>query len=148
MEKKKIKGRYARVQFEPCEHITRVATEDEWDRDDTSTHWTVPDTFDIEKEYSYYSEPLNFDPVPGKDYFMVYAIWSTGDSFGHDEGAYCECFGIYQTWEEAEARRKELSEPAKGVDGYGYPSYHPWDGYFESLVSLDIKKITYTPKAQ
>lgn len=131
--------RYARLQFEGCTHETRAPDpKDKWDSGETSTHWGIPSHFTVGRKAGFYAEPLTFDPLPGQVYFMVYAIWSTGDSFGHYANSNCECFGIYQTNKEAEDRKAELSKPK--IDGK-YESYRPWHGYFESLDSLEIKSI-------
>jgi len=131
--------KYARIEFRSHETQTRFPNEDDdWDRGDIHVNWTIPDVFRLTKERDYYSEPVSFEPQKGETYYMVYAIWSTGDSFGSYSQSDCESFGLYQTRKEAEDRVKELSAPRE-ENKYR----HPWDGYFESLDKIDIKEVIY-----
>lgn len=129
---------YAVVNFESYEDVIREGS-GEWDNGETSRTWTIPNSFDVTKKFGYTSEPLSFTPVPGNDYFMVYAIWSTGDSFGVYGQAHCEAFGIFESYEEAAKKLFRLQNPTKK------DSYRPWKGYFESLDKLDIQKVTFMP---
>lgn len=139
------KKKYAKILFENFSEESRAPTsEDDWDRGDTTTYWTIPSTFDVTEEMDWHSEPLGFEPIPGQMYYMVYAIWSTGDSFGHDERAHCESFGIYKTEKEAEARKAALEKPEK-QSKKGHTKYLPWEGYFEHLDEMEIKAMTYVP---
>ena len=121
----------AKVDLSCHAYVTREASSDEWDRDDTAKDWTIPDYFTIVKEYG--DVRLNFDPKPHTPYYMVYYIWSTGDSFGHDEQYGCEVHGIYETKEEAVKERDRLSK----VTDYSVP----WNGYFESLDSVHVARF-------
>lgn len=113
--------------------VTREAVEDRWDRDDTSTTWNFGDVFLQERKGWSESFETSFD-VNIKDLiYVVVAVWSTGDSFGHDDGANSEIFGVFKTYEEAEEYENNLKE------GKGYGKYQlPWDGYFESLDYTSI----------
>lgn len=65
---------------------------------------------------------------------LVIAVWSTGDSFGHDSGAHSECFGVFKTKEEADKKCKELELDTK--------SPLPWLGYFENLESVETYQFS------
>lgn len=125
--------------------------DDEWDRASTATSWSFHDIVEVMKEedykpsdYYYHSEQyltykIGFEP-PEK-LWLVIPVWSTGDSFGHDDCARAEIFGAYATKEEAKQRQDDLN---KGNAGFG--EYIPWDGYFESLdyvsvVEVDVVKV-------
>lgn len=129
--------KYAIVTFQSWTVETRAPSfDDKWDAGDSSTNWTIPNIFSLSDELRYHSEPISFEPVIGQHYFMVYVIWSTGDSFGHYENSDCECFGIYMTREDAEKRKKELENTENNV---------PWNQYFNSLSSINIHAIAYVP---
>jgi len=137
--------------------------EDSWDRASTrkkwkfgglrrtrtgeSPTWEGYDVFEIPKSWT------------GKNVFVVWLVYSTGDSFGHDENAYAEGLGVYTTYEEAEeVRQLILDDYAKGYD-YGSVSSGKsgnqvtlpsgqvlytgsWKGYFESLTDVYIDEAT------
>lgn len=134
---------YANIQFKKLTNVVRYADpDDEWDADSTVSDWILPEFFRGTKDNNYHSEPLSFTPVKGETYYMVYAIWSTGDSFSHHERGECESFGIYKTRKEAEKRKANLEAP-RTEKSYRQWEYRPWDGYFESLDELGIKEITF-----
>lgn len=134
---------YAFIDFRCTTEVTRERDpNDRWSGEDTSSDWSIPDTFKITSEERYGAEPLKFEPKKGKDYFVVYAIWSTGDSFSRSHRANCECFGVYETYEEAEKREAELKNPEPKKHDFSPKSgWLPWYGYFESLDETGIKRM-------
>lgn len=132
--------KYANIQFKGHTEITRER--DRWNGEDTCTCWTVPDFFTLSDKGGYSAEPLPFEPEKGKDYWIVYAIWSTGDSFSRLDRNSCECFGIYETYEEAETRVNFLKGPEPKNHGYDSKTgWLPWYGHFENLDELEIKRM-------
>ncbi len=75
------------------------------------------------------------DIAPGEDAFLVWAEWSSGDSFGSGTRNHAEPFGIFAKYEDAQKFHDELS----GKKEYDYSV--PWTGYFESLDDLHIDKV-------
>lgn len=69
----------------------------------------------------------------GDTIHLVYATYSTGDSFGRDGGKY-ELLEICLTREEAESRRVYY-------DTSNDPSL-PWNGHFESLEYVNVYSCT------
>jgi hypothetical protein len=67
------------------------------------------------------------------DFFFVVAVWSTGDSFGHDEAANIEIMSVHKTLEEAENAKSILEK----TTDYSVP----WNGYFERLNCLEILRM-------
>lgn len=136
--------------FDHYTEVTRSRDPDEqWDGDDTYTEWTFKgltrksnaDCFDIPKEWI------------GCNVFVVYVIWSTGDSFSHSSHAYAEGVGIYATHEEAEDVKKLIwDEYNEGDKDYSNNfvmlpsgqklSTSAWKGYFESLNDVVIEEAT------
>ena len=127
-----MKKMFAKLEFKGRTHETSTPNpDDSWDRASTSTDWEIPTTFTVSNQDEYKAEPLNFSPIEGSQYFMVYAIWSTGDSFGQDDRNYCESFGVFKTYKQAQKKVAELTVWTSA----------PWKGYFESLDTLDIQSI-------
>src|SRR5665213_2821234 len=94
---------------------------------------------------------VGFKPEKGKVYHLLYAVYSTGDSFGHDNGKNFTVIDVYKSRKVAEENEKRLREgkpEKKGLvqlkmegrkDLHGY--YCPWNGYFESLDRLEILSL-------
>jgi|GEM_PF-4240453 len=113
-------------------HVTKEAdTSDEWDRDDTSTEWSFGRLGLTKRQYEE-SFPVSFDVKAGDIVFAVVAVWSTGNSFSHDEQHCSELFGIFKDANEALEFEKALKN--KSVPDI----YYPWDGYFESLDYIEL----------
>ena len=122
--------------------ITRRATEPEWDRDDTSTSWTFGPIY-LQDRGSCENFQTNFDVKAGDVVYVVVAVWSTGDSFGHDDGSCSEVFGSFKTYEEAEKFKTELENVSTKDYDFTFKIgdrdvYVPWVGYFESLDYVEI----------
>lgn len=130
-------------------------------RGTTSTSWDIRGLKLIEdpNDRSYYvreTTNVGFEPVRGELYHLLYAIYSTGDSFGHDEGRCLEVIGVYKDRDIAKENlhRLELGKPeAKGEFGSmqvllkmegtnkQQPYYRPWMGYFERLDRLEVESF-------
>lgn len=141
-----------------CE-ITREANyDDEWDRDDTCYTWDFKNVT-LQRDYAGYidkSEEVYVDQklIEANDTYLVYAVYSTGDSFGNDENACLECIGIYS--KEDAYKIKELIElDCKEKPGFdsknNYIIYkdqkiytYQWKGYFESLSYIEVEKVEIT----
>jgi hypothetical protein len=129
--------------------VTREADlDDKWSGEDTYTFWNFRgltrkagywDTFEIPKAWE------------GKEVFVVWVVYSTGDSFSHSENGSSEGIGIYSTLEEAQGVKEmiEADDKAKShACGYSFslvlPSGQklstPWKGYFESLTTVEINR--------
>lgn len=90
---------------------------------------------------SYDVEKVPFDVQYGVPYFLVYAVYSTGDSFSHDQDAGFEFIGLYETTEEADemAEKVESTRKTGGFIGDGFDT--PWGGYFEDLSFVEVKTV-------
>jgi len=107
---------------------------DQWYRGDTSTSWIFGEvSLTSRNKYEEESYPPDFDVKAGDTIFLVIAVWSDGDSFGHDSGARSEIFGVYKTFTEARERESELE------NGSAKDPYLPWNGYFESLDYVTVE---------
>lgn len=79
-------------------------------------HYDIEETFDI-------------DCNIGDVLFLVYAIYETGSTFGRIYGC-VSVQGLFKTQEQA----RECLQECEKEKGYS----KPWNGYFESLTSLDV----------
>lgn len=91
----------------------------------------------------------NLDIKNGDKIYIVYAVWSTGDSFGQSDNSESECFGLFKDVDSAKelAAKLESSSEMKDFvtsDGQVFNHYSlPWDGYFESLSYVECKDVTF-----
>ncbi len=127
------------------------------DRGETSTDHTIEGLRLIEDGKSTWrSAEVLFKPVRGKVYHLLYATYSTGDSFGHDHNQCFEVVGVYKSRAVADLNCKRLTEGKPVVKGQWsseliplkveglretHKYYRPWKGYFERLVSLQVKSL-------
>lgn len=122
--------------------------DDEWSRDSTSTSWHVKGVQVASKD-DYDGVTVGFDATPGEAVFVVYAIYSTGDSFGHDESAQLEFIDAFKSADKAAAAAQGLQGSAKGwtrEDGsFAEMNWKPWDGYFESLEEMNVEAFVVQP---
>lgn len=96
-----------------------------------------------------------FDLEKDKPYYLLYCVYSTGDSFGHETGRH-EYICLYKTKEKAEqlARLIEIDNDKNGgryhyqtVRGHmedGTEFWVPtrvWSGYFENLDDVQVKEV-------
>lgn len=91
--------------------------------------------------------------------FIVWAEWSSGDSFGHGDRNNTEVLGLFKTYEAAEVLKAAIEASADKYDRRGYEKdgaayrvktpdgqlfesgWAPWLGYFESLDSVHIDRV-------
>jgi hypothetical protein len=128
---------------------------DSWDRASTSTdHSIVGFQAAPEKDNKYYDLVVPFEPLFEKDYFLLYAVYSTGDSFGRDDGQGIEFIGFYREEQVGIAQENQrkiethlrsqndsYSIKLKSPEGKPFDQTTPWVGYFESLDLVEIVRI-------
>lgn len=116
------------------------ASDDDWDRGDTQTTWHVSGA-KLVKKTGYKTVPYDGELKQGDTVYCLYAVYSTGDSFGHDEDGSMEFLSVHKTSELAFENKKNLE--AGGVEikhdnGSVEKIYKPWEGYFESLSFITV----------
>ena len=120
--------------------------EDSWSRDSYAYSW---DFRGIVKGNSYPSTSIN-DYKPDEKIYVIYAIYSTGDSFGHDPDANCEVIGATHNSELAYKIKEfihkdctnkdtEYNYDLHDIEGIKFHTY-PWKGYFESLSYVRVEE--------
>jgi hypothetical protein len=82
---------------------------------------------------------------PGAEVFLVWAEYSTGDSFGNASRGSVEIIEIFSSKEEAKDivdrlyRHTEYSFTGETLSGRPVSLYCPWHGYFEHLDDIHIE---------
>ena len=137
--------------------VSREATEDQWDRDDTYEDHNIEGIEVPKSKNAYYDLEVGFDILHGVDYYLLYGIYNTGDSFGHDDGR-IEFVDLYEDRNVAEDNAKRLRKHNDDnrndfmKDGYysakllhesgkEYDFHVPWKGYFENLSYLEVVAV-------
>jgi len=132
-----------------CDVTREADPEDSWSRESTS--WDVTG-LRLVGDHGYHTVEVGFEPKKGKVYHLLFAVYSTGDSFGHDEGRCFEAIGVYKDRKVAEENEKRLRSVPKEkekfdavglkTEGLGVHKYNrPWMGYFESLDRLEVLSL-------
>lgn len=173
MSKEKVLYYPVVVHYEANTWVSRNRDEsDQWDNDDTVTDTTVlgVETEKEQRERQIYADiAVPFEVISGKDYYLVYVTYSTGDSFHHEEGS-VNFIELFETREKAEQLAKLIEEhysfsdneqrwneqkkkPPKGYSQFNL-IYHNeegremslhvgWTGYFERLTSVTVEKVRH-----
>lgn len=147
---------YLSVNSSCHEYVTREGNrEDPWDRDDTSCDWSFHDV-SIVGSNSSFDLIAPFDLKSGDRVWVVLAVYSTGDSFGHDDRACCEYIDVFLDENKALdcVRAIEKTSGSRWDDNTEYASkwvredgsegkldYVPWNGYFESLDFVNCERL-------
>ncbi len=119
---------------------------DKWDRADTLTAHRISG-FKVDSKF--YDLSVAFEPDYDSTYFLLYGVYSTGDSFGHDEASCIEYLGMFENYETAELNMKRVEAMTDFGSctlltdlGMDYDVYIPWFGYFESLNYIKIERVS------
>lgn len=109
-----------------------------------------------------YDEPIPFEVLEGDDVYVLWAEWSTGDSFSHSHNGSTEVIAIFKSYKKAKEAREAIENykrPENIIDNWEAANlthfineigekqsfYIPWNGYFESLGGIHIDKVTVKP---
>lgn len=131
--------------------ITRWADRnDDWDRDDTYTDHTINGiSLSQGNSFSYESMMACFRPTPGEVYYLVYANYDTGDTFGRDQGN-IDFVDLYTdetlAWDMARMLEREAKEGqwvynVTMQNGNTYKYYAPYVGYFDNLNYVRVEAV-------
>lgn len=116
--------------------------EDSWSRDSTDGTVDIRGAVKV-KEDGYDTLAIEKDVSVGDVVCLVWAQYSTGDSFGRDGGQY-ELLEVVADRAEAEGRKHHY-ENVKHDGTYGAEgAYLPWFGYFESLDGIYVDAFVVT----
>ncbi len=150
-----------RIEDHAYGEVTRAGdVADEWDRDDTHTDHNIrgfhaaPENSDMISDLW-----VPYEPEYGIDYYLLYVVYSTGDSFGHDSGEGIEYIGLYTKDELDVARenKRKIEAHDKDVEskyfhvslqtpsGQTFQQHTPWVGYFESIDYIELEAVRRLP---
>lgn len=123
----------------------------------STTTWTIGSRLTLCADNETPDIISSIDFVDGKEYFLVYAISSTGDSFSHQRDASCMFIDVFENAETAnELARKIKDHHAQYLENTSLVNYKPfikykdekglirqipcddWNGYFESLSCCEV----------
>lgn len=141
--------------------ITRYSDPDErWDANDTCSSHNILGIEEVKNEHDYSDLTLPFEIEKSKEY-LLYCVYSTGNSFGRSEHSEIEHIGLYKTEEEAKYNQKQIDKHyqnytddhvkfdensynvnLKNEIGTEYKLCAPWCGYFESLSYSEILPLS------
>lgn len=135
--------------------VTREATKDQWDVDDTSTHHEIMGIVKTEKN-GYGDVASSLDLAIGESAYLTYVVYSSGDSFHRDAGRYLYPVALFDTREKAIACATvlERGEPARIKHNLVYLQYHDndgqvretcsisWTGYFEHKDYIGVEAVS------
>lgn len=128
--------KYLKFDVQVDTHVTRAADpDDKWDNDSTDGTVTVSSCTLIDAD-EYGSLPCSFPVKVGDTIYLVWAQYSTGDSFG-SYGAQYELCAVFDNPSDAEKEKDRL----ENTSDYSVP----WTGYFESLDSLNVESFVVQP---
>ena len=124
--------------------------DDKYDRANTDTDRSIHG-FKVVNEDTYSDFPVDFLPEYGIPYLLLYAVWSTGDSFGHDSRSHIEYYGLFRADQAEfvtrlkaflEAQKRELDDEYDEMREFEGKKYcFPWNGYFDSLSEVEIETV-------
>lgn len=124
---------------------------DSWDRGNTHSEHTLKH-IRIAKDGNYPCITYPGLVKPGEKVYLVYAVYSTGDSFGHDTDRCLELISVhkdidiarfnYQKVKTSIAHDYNYTLEISQDNGQVVPVSCPWLGYFESLSLVKVAGFT------
>lgn len=146
------------VLISSSEYITEEADpNDSWDRPNTATEINSVRVVKTDKElpddYRYQSSDVFEVSDDAKLVYVVIARYSTGDTFGNDDGHYAVFDVLTEEWQVSALMSKILDTvPGWTPDGKVNTKYEfeyndkthivPWSGYFESFEDVEVHEVT------
>jgi hypothetical protein len=139
--------------------VTREADPDDaWGANDTSTTWSA-DGITLSDRDGHHALPVDFPVEAGDLVYVVYAVYSTGDTFHRADGEYLEVISFHKDMNTAAKNVTALNgRRDRGSAGNDYKMtitydsgatverYCPWDGYFESLDYVTCSAFTVSKR--
>jgi len=145
------------VDHETSHNLGGQHEDDDWSRDSYSTdHNIVGFKCAAESENRYYDLTVPYYPEDDTTYYVLYAVYTTGDSFGQDPGRGVEFIGFYKSdqldiandnmskieSDDFSGKSESFSIKLRTPDGQNtFTQSCGWKGYFESLDYVDIASV-------
>lgn len=111
--------------------------------------------FRVVEEGKYHDLVVAFNPDKDRGYFLLYVLYSSGDSFGHSSGNIC-IVGLYEDEAIAEENAKRIVEQnerykkshdelfsvhLKDESGMEFKFHAVWNGYFEHIEDVVVHRV-------
>ena len=132
----KIESRCTRDECEDAEYGS-------WSREYENSFKSIKRYSENEIKHQVFYSDLNLKP--GDEVFVVWAEYSTGDSFGSSSRGSTEVIEIFTSLEEAKDivdhlhKHTEYQFTGQTVSGRLMNLYCPWHGFFEHLDDIHIE---------
>lgn len=120
-------------------YITEEGDGEQWGRRDCTAEEHNITGIRVVGEKEYYDLSTAFDIDPTRPYYVVYAIYSTGDSFGHDEGR-IEFVGLF---EDLEVAHENVRRIERHNEVYNQLE-NRWYSSAKQLGKAELKKLAKT----
>jgi hypothetical protein len=147
---------YVEIDYDSYTDTTREGDpEAEYDGDDTETSTTVNGVRHV-KESGFWDLIVNYPLDRSKNYYLLYVVYSTGDSYNHDEGKVV-FIDLYEDVKVADEAAKILEKTYDITEyNYKFPKHvdipdskgginhlyaGPWIGYFSQFTEAVVKKV-------
>lgn len=127
-------------------------SKEEWGCRETHTDHFV-EGFSVAGKDKYHDLSVGFVPEYGKEYYLLYVVYSTGDSFNSNDDGGIEFIDLYEDQKIGEdnlerIRKHHEEQDSKSLflineQGNKHKVHTPWTGYFErfSYVCLDSVRL-------
>lgn len=122
--------------------------DEEYSGEDTSTNWNIFSSLTIDNNYPDITTP--FEIEEDKDYYLVYVIYNTGDSFSYHDGSNVEFIEIFENYDKATSLVHQIKsntnlenlngEYLDEKDNKKNLSFC-WYGCFESLSICEVMRV-------
>ena len=138
------------------DNYTRDYTEDYGEWSEENDHNLVSASISNDKYWDVALFPSEVEPTRGQDIYVVYVLYSSGDSFGHSSGNLVYIWAFTDPKKAYELSDLILTDYAKQPDFsfdkngneftfYGQTIYcGTWKGYFERLQEVEVAKLCVT----
>lgn len=151
---------WLRIETTSHTEVVREADPDqEWDGDDLAHYYSVEGWTAQNKDSYGTTFPMEGKIDKNKTYWLVYVIYSTGDSFHRESGCF-EAVHVFEDANDADALAEALKKDYENKDDYNYEPLNvnlpsgreievytgTWKGFFESLEGVHVESVRYVKK--
>lgn len=151
----RLKGKIYTIEIVNRRHTNNVREpnpHDPYDNGATQTEHSV-EGFMVHDRDGFYDLEVLYEPQYDVDYYLLYVVYSSGDSFGSYAGAGIEYIGLYTDLERhiALENKQVIQDSARGDEegslilrnpqNQAFKISPPWTGYFESIDAIVIQPI-------
>lgn len=157
---------YVKVNYDSYSELVEEGDGEQWGRRDCYHDYHTIESISQVDEKGYHDLSVDFELHPLEEYYLVYVLYSTGDSFGHDGGR-IEFVGLFKNEKVAIENVRRIQEhdriynesnryhsPKKLPKGFKeftvtlvtekgkkFDVHVPWHGYFEELEDIRCEAV-------